>query len=347
MYKWIWFLIFSPMLLAASKTQMELPWSALPKTPPIPKDNPMTPEKVYLGRQLFMDPRLSKDGTVSCNSCHNVMASGGDNRAFSAGVGGKLGGRSAPTVWNSAFHTVQFWDGRAISLEEQAKGPMINPSEMGMENHQSVVDRIEKIEGYVSQFKKVFGVKEITIDKVAKAIAAYERTLITPHSPFDRYAKGEKKAMSAQALRGMNTVIEVGCVGCHTGANFNAPEGLAMGEGFYQKFPTFTDNEYVKKYKFEEDLGRGGVTKNEEDNHFFRVPTWRNIALTAPYFSNGSVKTLEEAVKVMAKVQLNKDITANQVADIVEFLKALTGERPKQQMPSLPPDPAGMSLVDG
>ena len=346
MRKWIWFLIFSQSLIAAQKTKMELPWSALPKTPPTPKDNPMTPEKVYLGRQLYMDPRLSKDGTVSCNSCHNVMASGGDNRAFSAGIKGQLGGRSAPTVWNSAFHTVQFWDGRAASLEEQAKGPLINPGEMGMENHQVVMDRIAKIPGYVSQFTKVFGQNGLTIDNLAKAIAAYERTLITPNSPFDRYARGDKKAMSAQAIRGMNTVMEVGCVSCHTGKNFNAPDDLAMGEGYYQKFPTFAENEYVTKYKFLEDKGRGALTKNEDDNYFFRVPTWRNVALTAPYFSNGAVKTLEEAVRVMAKVQLNKELSVNQVADIVEFLKSLTGERPKQPMPELPPDPPGMTTID-
>jgi cytochrome c peroxidase len=340
---WIFCLVISQSLIAA---KMELPWSALPKTPPVPKDNPMTPEKVYLGRQLYMDPRLSKDGTVSCNSCHNVMASGGDNRPFSAGIKGQLGGRSAPTVWNSAFHTVQFWDGRAASLEEQAKGPLINPGEMGMDNHQAVVDRISKITGYVSQFKKVFGQNGLTIDNVAKAIAAYERTLITPNSPFDRYVRGDKKAMSAQAIRGMNTVIEVGCVSCHTGKNFNAPDDLAMGEGYYQKFPTFTENEYVTKYKFLEDKGRGALTKNEDDNYFFRVPTWRNVAMTAPYFSNGAVKTLDEAVRVMAKVQLNKELTTNQVADIVEFLKALTGEHPKQPMPELPPDPPGMTTID-
>lgn len=347
MRNWIWFLIFSQGLIAAQKTKLDLPWSALPKTPVIPKDNPMTPEKIYLGRQLYMDPRLSKDGTVSCNSCHNVMASGGDNRAFSAGVKGQLGGRSAPTVWNSAFHTVQFWDGRAASLEEQAKGPLTNPIEMGMDSHEVVMERIGKIPGYVSQFKKVFGERGMTIDNLAKAIAAYERTLITPNSPFDRYVRGDKNAMSAQAVRGMNTVMEVGCVSCHTGKNFNAPDDLAMGEGFYQKFPTFTENEYVKKYKFLEDKGRGGVTKDEGDNYFFRVPTWRNVALTAPYFSNGAVKTLDEAVRVMAKVQLNKELTTNQVADIVEFLKALTGERPKQTMPELPPDPPGMTTIDG
>ena len=346
MFRLVIVLLVTQSLMAAKKEALpQLPWTALPAKPPVPKSNPMTPEKIHLGQQLFFDPRLSKDGTVSCNSCHNVMASGGDNRAFSAGVGGKLGGRSSPTVWNSAFHSVQFWDGRAPSLEEQAKGPMVNPVEMAMDNHQLVTDRLTNIPGYVSQFKRVFGAGPITIDNVAKAIATYERTLITPNSPFDQYAKGNKKAMSAQAIRGMNTVIEVGCISCHTGRNFNGPE-MPEGEGFYQKFPTFTDNDYVKKYHLDEDQGRAAVTKKEDDAHFFRVPTWRNIALTAPYFSNGSAKTLEEAVRVMAKVQLNKNVTDEQVADIVEFLKALTGELPKQKMPELPPGPFGASMVD-
>lgn len=323
---------------------VDLPWKALPKEAPAPKDNPTTPPRVELGRKLFFDPRLSKDGSVSCNSCHNVMGSGTDNRAFSPGVGAKLGGRSSPTVWNAAFHTVQFWDGRAASLEEQAKGPLTNPVEMAMENHDAVMERVRSIPGYVKEFEKVFGKDSVNIDNLAKAIAAYERTLLTPNSAFDRYARGEKKALSAQAIRGMNTVIELGCVSCHTGKNFNGPDGVEMGQGFYQKFPTFTDNEYVKKYRLGEDKGRFDVTKNQDDMYFFRVPTWRNVVLTAPYFSNGSAKTIQEAVRVMAKVQLNKDVTEDQVADIVEFLKSLVGEFPKQIMPRLP-DTVGTTLV--
>lgn len=329
--------------LSSFGATVELPWKPLPKYAPAPKDNPTTPARVELGRKLYFDPRLSKDGSVSCNSCHNVMGSGTDNRAFSAGVNGKLGGRSSPTVWNSALHSVQFWDGRAPTLEEQAKGPLTNPVEMAMENHDAVMERVRAIPGYVQEFEKVFGKDAVNIDNLAKAIAAYERTLLTPNSPFDRYARGEKKAMSAQAIRGMNTVIEVGCVSCHTGTNFNGPE-MEVGQGFYQKFPTFADNEYIKKYRFGEDKGRFDVTKNPDDMYFFRVPTWRNVVLTAPYFSNGAVKTIEEAVRVMAKVQLNKDVTDQQVADIVEFLKALVGEFPKQVMPRLP-DTVGKTLV--
>jgi cytochrome c peroxidase len=314
---------------------METPFLPLPSKAPAPKDNPTTPEKVELGKQLYFDPRLSKDGTVSCNSCHNVMSNGTDNRPVSVGIKGQLGGRSAPTVWNSSLHSVQFWDGRAASLEDQAKGPLINPGEMGMPSHQAVIDRLKMIPGYVAQFEKVFGKSGMTIDNLAKAIAAYERTLLTPDSPFDRYLKGNEKAMSAQAIRGMKTVMEVGCVACHTGVNLNGAN-LEPGQGNYQKFPTFTENEYVKKYGFLDDKGRSGVTKDEGDDHFWRVPTWRNVALTAPYFHNGSVKTLPEAVRVMAKVQLNKDLTDSQVADIVEFLKSTTGKFPAQSMPRLP-----------
>ena len=327
-------LILGWMKISAAKI-LETPFLPLPTKPSAPKDNPITPAKVELGKQLYFDPRLSKDGTVSCNSCHNVMSNGTDNRAVSAGINGQLGGRSAPTVWNSGLHSVQFWDGRAATLEDQAKGPLTNPIEMGMPSHEAVIDRIKKIPGYVSQFEKVFGKGGVTIDNLAKAIATYERTLVTPDSPLDRYLKGNEKALSAQQVRGMKTVMEVGCVACHTGINLNGAN-LEPGVGNYQKFPTFTENEYVKKYEFLKDKGRSNVTKDEGDDHFWRVPTWRNVALTAPYFHNGAVKTLPEAVRVMAKVQLNKDLTEEQVADIVEFLKATTGKFPAQTLPRLP-----------
>lgn len=307
----------------------------LPKQPPIPSHNPMTKEKVSLGQQLFFDPRLSKSGTLSCNSCHNVMAGGDDGRPNSVGIGGQLGGRSAPTVWNAAFLSVQFWDGRAASLEEQAKGPLTNPIEMGMESHDIVIGRIKKIPGYQSQFDKVFGKNSLNIDNLAKAIAAYERTLITPDSPFDRYLKGDKKAISAAAVRGMNLAQSEGCTSCHSGPNFAGPM-LPEGTGFFQKFPVIPGTEYEKKYKLGEDLGRYTVTKNEGEKNMFRVPTWRNVALTAPYFHNGSVASLDEAVRVMAKVQLNKTLTDAQVNDIVAFMETLTGKFPDQKMPRLP-----------
>jgi len=308
----------------------------LPATPPVPADNPMSAAKIELGKQLFFDPRLSIDGTISCNSCHNVMAGGTDNRDFSVGVDGQKGGRSAPTVWNAAFLSAQFWDGRAATLEDQAKGPILAGVEMGMPNEKAAVDRIKSIPGYVQSFKAVFGGKNpVTYDNIAKAIATYERTLITSNSPFDRYMRGEKSAMSRSAIKGMEKVQGLGCTSCHTGSNFAGPE-LPVGQGFYQKFPTFPGSEYDKKYNLTADEGRYEVTKDASDKHMFRVPTWRNVALTAPYFHNGSVKTLDEAVRVMAKTQLNKNVSDADVADIVAFLNSLTGEFPAQTLPRLP-----------
>lgn len=315
---------------------------ALPKKVDIPADNKMTEEKILLGKTLYFDPRLSKDGTVSCNSCHNVMAGGEDNRAFSAGVGAKLGGRSAPTVWNSAFLSVQFWDGRAATLEDQAKGPLTNPVEMAMPNHNLVMERIAKIPGYKPMFDKAFGTGDnLTIDNLAKAIAAYERTLVTPNSRFDKYISGNKKALTETEIKGFELVKTTGCFACHSGPNFAGPK-LPVGVGFFMKFPTFPGSVYDKKYKFMDDTGKHSVTGAESDKHMWRVPTLRNIALTAPYFHNGSVATLDEAVRVMAKTQLNKDLSDSEVQSMVAFLKTLTGEFPRQTMPVLPPSEGGL-----
>jgi len=320
-------------------------FKALPMTPPVPADNPITKEKVELGKSLYFDPRLSVDGTVSCNSCHNVMSDGGDGRPVGVGVRGQRGGRGSPTVWNSAYHTVQFWDGRAASLEAQAKGPLTNPIEMGMASHDEVMKRVNLIPGYVQMFKKAFpkDKEPVTIDNLAKAIATYERTLITTDSPFDRYMRGNKKALTPQQIKGMKLVDEIGCTSCHTGVNLNG-DGLKMGEGNYQPFPQIPGSKYDKMYDITADLGRYEVTKDPEDKNKWRVPTWRNVALTAPYFHNGKVKTLDEAVRVMAKTQLDMDLTDTQVADIVAFLNSLTGVFPKQTMPMLPPTP-GFTLT--
>lgn len=329
------------LFLILMMSQFSVGWAqeVLPKSAPVSKDNPSTKEKILLGKTLFFDPRLSKDGTLSCNSCHNVMSSGGDNRNLSVGVKGQLGGRSSPTVWNSAFLSVQFWDGRAKNLEEQAKGPLTNPVEMGMPDHAAVMERVNKIPGYSKLFEKAFGTKETpTIDHVAKAIASFERTLITPNSRFDQYKKGNKKALNENELEGLQAMQNVGCFTCHSGVNFAGPT-LPEGTGFYMKFPTFANSEFIKKYKLDEDKGRFDQTKKSEDLHMWRVPSLRNIALTAPYFHNGSVANLEEAVKVMAKVQLDKDLTEKQVANIVAFLNTLTGERPFISAPQLPDTP--------
>lgn len=326
----------SLLLLVSYGALAQTNFKPLPDQPPVPKDNPMTVEKIELGKMLYFDPRLSMDGTVSCNSCHNVMYHGGDGRPVGAGIHGQRGGRGSPTVWNSAFLSVQFWDGRAPTLEEQAKGPLINNVEMGMSSHDFAVARLKKIPGYVSAFKAAFPKERnpITIDTVAKAIATYERTLITPNSPFDKYLKGDKKAISAAAIRGMKLVDEIGCTSCHNGVIFAGEE--EMGVGNFKPFPQIPGSKYDKMYDLTSDLGRYDVTKKEEDKNVWRVATWRNIAITAPYFHNGKVKTLDEAVRVMAKTQLDMDLNKKQVDDIVAFLNTLTGEFPEQTMPRIP-----------
>ncbi len=310
---------------------------ALPKKVPTPADNPQSVVKVELGKALYFDPRLSKDGTISCNSCHNVMSGGDDGRPVGVGIMGQRGGRGSPTVWNSAFNTVQFWDGRAASLEDQAKGPLTNPIEMGMESHDAVMARVKKIPGYTEMFKKAFpkDKEPVSIDNLARAIASFERTLVTPDSAFDLYKSGNKKALSPAAIRGMVLVHQVGCTSCHGGANFNG-EGFKMGEGNYQPFPQVPGSAFDKQYDLLSDKGRYEVTKKDEDKNLWRVPTWRNVALTAPYFHNGKVKTLDEAVRVMAKTQLDMELKEDQVSDVVAFLNALTGKIPTIVAPKLP-----------
>ena len=317
-------------------------WEALPDQAPAPADNPTTAAKVELGKMLYFDPRLSSTGTVSCFSCHNVMEGGDDHMTTSAGVHGLKGGRNAPTVWNAAFHSVQFWDGRAPSLEEQAKGPPVNPIEMGMANLDAVIDRVRHIPGYKPYFEKAFGAGDVvTMDNAAKAIAAYERTLITPGSAYDRYVKGDKKALTAQQVKGMDAFAAAGCTSCHQGPAFNGP-ALPAGTGFFMKFPTYPDTVYTVKYKLADDPGRASVTKDPADAGMWRVPTLRNLSHTAPYMHTGSVKTLPEAVRVMASTQLDKTLSDAEVADIVAFLEALNGPFPQQTMPRLPPTPGDL-----
>ncbi len=330
-------------LVALSSTQVMAAWEALPEVAPAPANNPTTAEKVELGKMLYMDPRFSSTGTVSCNSCHNVMEGGDDSRAVSMGVHGKTGGRNAPTVWNSAFHSVQFWDGRVDLLEDQAKGPVTNPVEMGVSDLEKAMDRVRAIPGYKPAFEKAFGKDSMTVDNAAKAVAAFERTLITPNSPYDRFVKGDSSALSAQQQRGMDKFAATGCTACHSGAAFNGPK-QPFGQGFYAKFPTFSDNDYVSKYDLAADKGRVEATGKEADAHMFRVSTLRNITDTAPYFHNGSVNDLSEAVRIMAKTQLNKDLSEADVKDIVAFLSALTGEYPEITMPRLPAT-SGYSIV--
>lgn len=302
-----------------------------------PSDNPTSLEKVQLGKILYFDKRLSADNKISCNTCHDVNKGGVDGLPTSKGIHGQLGPRNAPTVFNAAFLSTQFWDGREPSLEAQAKGPITNPKEMGMKDHATLMVKLKNVKGYEPLFKKAFPEEKdpMTIDNLAKAIGAYERTLITPNSPFDRFMKGHTKAMSPLAQEGMKNFEKVGCVSCHSGPNFSGPT-LPVGTGFFMKFPTYTNNKYVSKYSLDKDLGRFQVTKNENDKHMWRVPTLRNIAQTAPYFHTGNVKSLDEAVRLMGKVQLNKDLNPKEVKSIVAFLKSLSGTLPLQKMPKFP-----------
>jgi cytochrome c peroxidase len=320
-------------------------WEALPDTPPIPADNAQNPAKIALGKALYFDPRFSAEGNISCNSCHNLMAGGDDNRPNSIGFHDARGARSAPTVWNAAFLSVQFWDGRAATLEEQAKGPVVNPVEMGMADLDAAMARLKQIDGYLPMFEAAFpqDPNPVTADNAARAVAAFERTLITPNSPYDRFIEGELTAMTEQQVRGLVSFAELGCTACHSGANFSGP-ALPVGTGFYQRFPTIPGSTYDTRYGFTEDTGRHAVTGNEADKHLWRVPTLRNVALTAPYFHNGAVSTLDQAVRVMAKTQLGKDLSDEQAADLVAFLNALTGEFPDITMPRLPGTP-GRSVI--
>lgn len=315
-------LILALALLAVSSAHAFEP---LPRRAPEPADNPTTPAKVRLGGMLYMDPRLSSDGTISCNSCHGLGKGGVDHQSVSDGVGHQQGVRNAPTVFNAAFQSAQFWDGRAPSLEEQAKGPLMNPVEMGNADAGTLVARLKGIPIYQKTFAQVFGGNDpLTIDHLVQAIAAFERTLITPDSRFDRFLRGDPTArLSLQEQRGMQTFSTIGCLNCHNGVNFSGPR-LPQGQGHYEKFPEHGDNLHVAMYHLADDQGRFQVTGRAEDRHMFRVPTLRNVAKTAPYFHNGSVPTLEEAVRVMARTQLNLDLKDADIADLTAFLEALS-----------------------
>jgi len=286
----------------------------LPSATPIPADNPMSKAKIELGKKLYFEPAISKSGHFSCNSCHNLATWGVDNQVFSIGHKWQRGGRNAPTVLNSGFWSKQFWDGRAPQLEDQAKGPPLNPVEMAMDSEAAAVARLKKA-GYTVEFESVFGKNSVNYDNMAKAIAAFERTLNTPNAPFDLFVKG-KGDISKAAKRGMKKVADIGCTSCHSGA-------------------LFTNNQFVE-FRYGSDEGLKSVTGKNEDDHVFRVQSWRNVAMTAPYFHDGSAASLQEAVKVMAKVQLGVSLAKQDVRDIVAFLETLTGEVPAIVYPQLP-----------
>ncbi len=316
----------------AGQSDSELPKIPLGLPPlNIPKDNPMTAEKVELGKMLYFDPRLSKDGTVSCATCHDPKKAWAEDKPTSEGIGSQRGGRNAPTVINAAYAESQFWDGRAATLEEQALGPIENPIEMGHKLEAMIAD-LSKIDGYREMFKKVFGT-EITKEGVAKAIAAFERTVLSGNSPYDRYMAGQKDALTEAQKRGLE-LFNDNCRVCHTPPLFS-------NWGFF--------NAGVGSDKPEPDKGRMEVTGKQADMGKFRVPHLREVANTAPYFHDGSAATLEEAVALMAdggkdnpnlapmlKAVRESKLTEQDRKDLVEFLKALSGEYPIVDAPKLP-----------
>ncbi|TPD61535.1 cytochrome-c peroxidase [Emcibacter nanhaiensis] len=306
----------------------------LPETVPQSEDNPLTEEKVELGKMLYFEPRLSKSWVFSCNSCHNVATAGVDMRPKSVGHTWQLGGRNSPTVLNSVFNDSQFWDGRAADLTEQAKGPITNPVEMA-HREDLAVETLSSIPQYVALFRKAFpGDKQpVNYTNVAKAIAAFEaRELITPNAPFDRFLKGDEKALSDRQRRGLRAFMDYGCTACHSGVNLG-------GSGFFQ-FGVM--NMPDKKILPREDKGVQDLTGDEGDAYSFRSAALRNVALTAPYFHSGVVWDLGEAVQVMAKAQLDEELSKEDVADIVAFLESLTGDQPRITLPSLPIGPSDM-----
>jgi cytochrome c peroxidase len=299
---------------------------AAPRNEPIQPIQPAkvtTPAMVELGKKLFFDPRLSRSGGISCNSCHNLSSGGVDNLAASIGDRWQKGGINSPTVLNSSMNIAQFWDGRAKDLREQAGGPIANPAEMGS-THALAVATLETIPGYVTEFQKVFGAGKLSIDQVTQALAAFEETLVTPNARFDLWLKGNDKAISAQEKRGYELFRDSGCVACHNGP--------AVGGNSFQKMGV------VQPYKtVHAAQGRADVTKQDQDRFMFKVPTLRNVELTYPYFHDGAAGTLPEAVDTMGKLQLGKTFTKEENADIVAFLKTLTGEQPSFTLPHLPP----------
>lgn len=319
---------------AAMALAVDIPESRLRMFKPLPAvvenpKNPITPEKVELGRMLYYENRISKSHKFSCNSCHKLDQYGVDNEPTSEGHRGQRGDRNSPTVYNAATHFVQFWDGRAADVEEQAKGPILNPVEMAMPDEKTVIATLKSMPQYVELFRKAFpkDKEPVNYDNMALAIGAFERKLMTP-SRWDRFLQGDKAALNDAEKTGFLKFVNTGCATCHMGA--------CVGGTMFQKMGA------AKPYPGLKDEGRAKVTGRAEDRFFFKVPGLRNIEKTWPYFHDGSVKSLDEAVKLMAEYELGADLTPADVTAIVTWLKTLTGEIPQDYIkpPALPPSTA-------
>ena len=281
------------------------------------------PALVELGKKLFFDPRLSKSGFISCNSCHNLSMGGSDNLPTSIGHNWQKGPINSPTVLNASMNVAQFWDGRAKDLQEQAAGPIANPGEMAF-THELAVGVVGSIDGYVSEFAQVFGTPAVSIERITKAIAAFEETLVTPNSRFDKWLTGDAAALSVDEREGYALFKKSGCPMCHNGPG--------AGGNSFQKMGV------VEPYRTENPAeGRAAVTRKDFDRFNFKVPTLRNVELTYPYFHDGAVNTLGAATEVMGRVQLGRTFSDMENAKIVAFLRTLTGEQPAFSLPVLPP----------
>ncbi|MGA1598671.1 MAG: cytochrome-c peroxidase [bacterium] len=304
-------LSFSPALQAQEPIQ--------PILKPLPRDIRL----VELGKMLYFDPRLSQSGFISCNSCHNLSMGGTDNLQTSIGHNWSQGPINAPTVLNSSMNLAQFWDGRARDLQEQAGGPIANPGEMAF-THALALDVLRSIPQYRTMFQQVFGTEDIHISQVTNAIAAFEETLVTPDSRFDLWLKGDATALTDFELAGYTLFKTSGCVACHNGPAVGGASFQKMG--IVEPYQTSNTSE-----------GVAGLTGKDADRFRFKVPTLRNVELTYPYFHDGAVWTLEEAVDLMGRLQLGRRFNAQENAQVVAFLKTLTGKQPDFKMPILPP----------
>ncbi len=313
------------LLTMAVITALGMTATASAKEPiePIAPTAGLNMSQAELGKKLYFDPRLSKSGFISCNSCHNLSMGGTDNLKTSIGDHWQQGPINAPTVLNSSMNLAQFWDGRAKDLKAQAGGPIANPGEMGF-THKLAVEVLESIPAYKAEFKQVFGKDTINIDMVTTAIAEFEKTLVTPNSRFDKWLQGDQNALSADEKAGYALFKDSGCVACHNGP--------AVGGNSFQKMGV------VEPYKAKSPAeGLVAVTGKDADRFKFKVPTLRNVEMTYPYFHDGEAETLTEAVDVMGRLQLGKKFSDTENAQIVAFLKSLTGDQPSFQLPILPP----------
>ncbi len=304
-----------------------------PLPPAVPNpDNPTTAAKIELGKMLYFDTKLSQAGNISCNSCHSLATFGVDNLPTSPGDGGERGGRNSPTVLNAALHVAQFWDGRAEDVEAQAGMPVLNPIEMAIPSREFLVDRLSEYPDYERSFAKAFPGDEggLTYRNIQLALAAFERTLLTP-APLDLYLLGDREALTAQAKEGMKIFMGYGCTSCHN--------GVTLGGHMFRKFG-LSEDYWVHTKSPKADSGRFEVTGKAEDKYVFKVASLRNVAKTWPYFHDGSVETLDQAIRVMVEVQIGVEMADEDVTNLMAFLESLTGEMPEVARTAPQPEPA-------